>query len=168
MIQASGDYLAENIVGKEVALAMLSKHKAEGKKIGLCVGAYDLMHPGHIKHLESAKEICDVLLVGITSDVHVNSRKSYDGPVFSEQLRAFSVSRLKSVDYVIINDDKTADALIKALRPDFYIKGPDYIGKNTEGIMREKEAIESVGGRLMFTNDEKLSSTELIRFVKKI
>jgi rfaE bifunctional protein nucleotidyltransferase chain/domain len=168
MIQANGDYSTENVKDQETMREIVSHLAAQGKKVGLCLGAYDLMHPGHIKHLESAKGFCDVLVVGITSDTHVNNRKQYNGPVFPEKLRAFSVSRLRSVDYVLVNYDKTAVGLIHFLKPHVYIKGPDYKDKKTEGILKEKEAIEYVGGKLVFTDDEKLSSTEMIRYIKNL
>ncbi|MCG4715611.1 adenylyltransferase/cytidyltransferase family protein, partial [Faecalibacillus intestinalis] len=69
------------------------------EKIGFCCGAYDLLHPGHMKHLEQAKKICDVLIVAVTCDKYVKERKGNGRPIYNEKQRVFNVSGLKSVDY---------------------------------------------------------------------
>ncbi|HYD03601.1 MAG TPA: nucleoside monophosphate kinase [Alphaproteobacteria bacterium] len=131
-------------------------------KVGLCVGAYDLLHPGHIKHLESAKKLCDVLIVGVTQDKFIKLRKGEGRPVISENLRCYAIAMLSCVDYVILSDYEKATELIQKIKPDYYIKGPDYIGKMTPGILKEKEAVESIGGTLIFTTDHKMSTTEIL------
>jgi len=133
------------------------------KTVVLCHGVFDLMHPGHIKHLEAAKKEGDVLLVTLTPDKYVN--KGPGRPVFNEVLRAETLASLTAVDYVAVNKWKTAVETIKAIRPDVYVKGSDYAAPEddlTGGILREKEAIESIGGRLHFTDEITFSSTKLL------
>ncbi|MCX5785044.1 MAG: PfkB family carbohydrate kinase [Elusimicrobia bacterium] len=137
--------------------------RKKGKTMVLCHGVFDLMHPGHIKHLEAAKKEGDFLAVTITPDKYVN--KGPGRPVFNEVLRAETLASLTVVDYVAINKWKTAAETIKAIRPGVYVKGSDYAAPEddlTGGILHEKDAIESVGGRLHFTDEITFSSTELL------
>ncbi len=140
--------------------------KTQGKLIGLCVGGYDLIHPGHMKHLSSAKSLCDILIVGITVDEFNAQRKGKGRPIYSNNLRAYSVSQLASVDFVFLSYYKGAIEVIKSIKPHYYIKGPDYIDDNSLDIEVERQAIRSIGGDIKYTNDEKLSSTEIINYIK--
>lgn len=142
---------------------ILAAFKEKGKTIIHCHGVFDLLHPGHIRHLEAAKCEGDVLLVTITKDVHVI--KGPGRPVFNEHLRAESVAALECVDYVALSDWPTAVESIKALKPDIYVKGKDYADEKqdlTGKIRDEEDAIKSVGGRVHFTDEITFSSTELL------
>lgn len=136
--------------------------KKEGKTVGLCCGGYDLLHAGHIMHFNSAKKLCDVLVAAVTCDKFVNKRKGPYRPIFNEEQRAYMVSNIKAVDFTVISPYKTAVELIKIFKPDYYIKGPDYINKDTPGIAVEREAMRSIGGEILYTKDEKLSTTDII------
>ncbi len=137
--------------------------KKQKKKIAHCHGVFDLIHPGHIRHLAAAKKEADVLVVTVTADQFV--RKGPGRPIFNENLRAETLASFSSVDYVAINDAPTATNCIKLLKPDVYVKGQDYIDKKkdvTGKISEEEEAIISVGGRIAFTHDITFSSSKLI------
>ncbi|MBI3320388.1 MAG: adenylyltransferase/cytidyltransferase family protein [Candidatus Omnitrophica bacterium] len=137
--------------------------KSEGKKIVLCHGVFDLLHIGHIRYLDQAKRLGSVLVVTVTPDQFVN--KGPHRPVFSEQLRCEALAALHCVDWVAINRWPMAVETIRLLRPDYYVKGPDYrqAGKDvTGGITLEEEAVKSVGGRLVFTEDAIFSASHLI------
>ena len=137
--------------------------RKKGKIVVLCHGVFDLMHPGHIKHLEAARKEGDILIVTLTPDKYVN--KGPGRPVFNEVLRAETMASLTAVDYVAVNKWRTAVETIKAVRPAVYIKGSDYAAPEndlTGGILHEKDAVESVGGRLHFTDEITFSSTELL------
>lgn len=126
-------------------------------------GTFDLVHLGHVKHLEAAKKNADMLVVTLTADAYVN--KGPNRPVFNEQLRAEMLAALEVVDYVAINHHLDAVPAILAIKPDFYAKGQDYInpeGDVTGKITEERNAIESVGGSICFTEEIMFSSTELI------
>jgi len=141
--------------------------KASGKTVGLCHGGFDLLHPGHIKHFESAKTLCDYLFVSVTSDRFVAGRKGSGRPVLTDRLRAYSVAALEFVDYVVITDYQKGVEVIEKLKPSFYIKGPDYKNKTTPGITAEREAIKSVGGEIRYTDDPTFSTTEMIRYIRE-
>lgn len=146
----------------DIAVA-LSELKTQGRRIVQCHGVFDLLHIGHIRHLEQAKQKGDVLLVTITPDRFVN--KGPHRPVFNETLRAEALAALACVDYVAINEWPTAVETILLLRPDFYIKGIDEKGEEeprTNGITREAEAVKEVGGQLIFTQEITFSSSNLI------
>jgi rfaE bifunctional protein nucleotidyltransferase chain/domain len=160
-------YKSNKVVTFEKAINTIDKAKNEGKSVGLCHGGFDLLHPGHIKHFESAKKMCDVLFVSITSDKFVNQRKKCGRPIFPEKLRAYSIASIEFVDYVVISDFNLGIEVIKALKPSFYIKGPDYKEKKDNEINEERDAIRSVGGEIKYTTDSKLSTTKIIEYIKK-
>ena len=133
------------------------------KTVVHCHGVFDLMHIGHIRHFEEAKGLGDVLVVTVTPDQYVN--KGLHRPAFAEDLRAETIAALDCVDYVAVNRWPTAVETVKLLRPDIYAKGSDYrdSGADVTGkIAEEEEAVESVGGRIAFTNDITFSSSHLI------
>lgn len=141
----------------------VSNLKSQGKKIALCHGCFDLMHPGHIRHFQSAAKVADVLVVTLTQDKFVN--KGPGRPVYSEQVRAETIASLECVDYVAINRWPTAIETINLLKPDFYVKGPDYKDATkdlTNNIGLEEKAVQDNGGVLYITDDETMSSSKLI------
>jgi len=141
----------------------VKKIKKKTSNIVLCHGVFDLLHIGHIKYLQEAKSMGDVLIVTLTPDRFVN--KGPDRPVFNEKLRADAIAALEVVDYVAINKWPTAIETINNLKPTIYVKGPDYKNLNgdiTGNIKLEKETIESVGGKIAFTSTEEYSSSYLI------
>ena len=159
-------YASENILAEGELLKKIVSLKRQGKKIGLCTGSFDLLHPGHITHLLAAKKECDVLVVSVASDEHNSrSRKQKGRPIFTQQIRAFALSQLKAVDFVLINEN--SQQVIHLLKPDFYIKGIDYSGLNDTVLRLEKEAVESHGGKMILTSTEKLATTEIIRYIKE-
>jgi rfaE bifunctional protein kinase chain/domain/rfaE bifunctional protein nucleotidyltransferase chain/domain len=137
--------------------------KRDNKKIVHCHGVFDLIHPGHVRHLASAKKEGDVLIVTLTADAFV--RKGPGRPIFNENLRAETLASFSTVDYVAINYSSAATRCIKFLKPDVYVKGQDYIDRKkdvTGKINEEEQAVLSVGGRMVFTQDITFSSSKLI------
>ncbi len=157
---------SQKIISIERAQQKIAAWKEEGNKVGLCHGGFDLLHPGHIKHFESAKELCDKLIVSVTSDRHVAGRKGLGRPIFSESLRAYAIAALQCVDAAVITDFAKGVEVIEKLLPSFYIKGPDFIGKTTPGITEERKIISGAGGETKYTMDTKLSTTEIIQYIK--
>jgi len=138
-------------------------HRGEGRKIVLCHGTFDLLHIGHIRHLERARQEGDVLFVTITADQYVN--KGPGRPVFSSELRAEHIAALVAVDYVAINNANTSVNVIRQLQPDVYIKGGDYKVNEedvTGNIYLETEAVEACGGKVVYTEDITFSSSKLL------
>jgi rfaE bifunctional protein nucleotidyltransferase chain/domain len=148
-------------------LSELAKRTAElrlrGKRVVHAHGVFDLLHPGHIRHLREARGFGDVLVVTLTGDAHVN--KGPHRPAFTESLRAEAMAALEVVDYVAINYGPTAIEAIDALKPHVYAKGPDYRSAADDvsgGISLEEQAVEAHGGILGITNDITFSSSALI------
>lgn len=160
-------YTSPKIISLEEAAKRIKKFKKEGKTVGVCHGGYDLLHPGHITHFESAKKACDILFVSVTSDRFVAGRKGIGRPIFPDTLRAYMIANIGFIDFVTITDYKSGIDVINILKPSFYIKGPDFIGKQTPGITAEREAITAIGGKMVYTKDPKLSTTEIIDYIKK-
>ena len=153
----------QKIQNLESLQLIFSKLKTEGKKIVHCHGVFDLLHVGHIKHFKEAKTFGDVLIVSITLDEFVN--KGPGRPAFSTSLRLEALSELESIDYVIANKWPTAEELIKIIEPNFYCKGPDYKDHSndiTGKITEEEDAVNSVGGKVIYTNDITFSSSSLL------
>ncbi len=135
----------------------------DGRKVVHCHGVFDLLHIGHIRHFERAKELGDILVVTVTPDRYVN--KGPHRPMFDEELRAEGVAALDCVDYVAINQWPTAVEIIDVVKPDYYVKGSEYSDADrdvTGGITRERAAVEAAGGQVAYTNDVTFSSSNLI------
>lgn len=137
--------------------------REQRKRIVHCHGVFDLLHIGHIKHLEAARKHGDVLVVTLTPDRFVN--KGPHRPAFPERLRAEALASLACVDFVAINEWPTAVETIARLRPHFYVKGVvRESGKrdHTDAIDREAEAVKACGGELVLTDEETFSASTLI------
>jgi rfaE bifunctional protein nucleotidyltransferase chain/domain len=141
----------------------LKKFRKSGKTIALCHGVFDLLHPGHLTHFEEASKIADILVVSLTSDRYVN--KGPGRPLFDEKMRAQSLNVIELIDFIVISDQPTAIEVLNSIKPDYYVKGPDYLdAKNdvTGMISREKEIVESFGGKILFTKGFTSSSSTII------
>lgn len=137
--------------------------KKKGKKVVLCHGVFDIVHLGHIRHFNQAKEQGDVLITSLTQDKYV--KRGPGRPYFNDRLRAETLASLAVTDYVSIVDAATATDFIRKVQPDIYAKGPDYKAKDkdlTGKIFEEEEAIKEMGGRIFFTDDITFSSSKLI------
>jgi len=157
--------LSTNKIASSVdALAkILEKSRANGSRVVMCHGVFDPIHPGHILHLQSARQFGDVLVVTVTADRYVN--KGPWRPIFNEDLRARTLASIGVVDHVVVNDSPTAVDTIKSLKPDVYVKGADYedASKDLTGrISDEASAVQGVGGRIEFTHDEAFSATSIV------
>lgn len=140
-----------------------AESRAAGSRVVLAHGVFDLVHVGHIRHLESARRQGDVLIVTITADAFVN--KGPGRPAFTDALRAEMLGALEYVDWVGINHGPDAMSVIRAIKPDAYVKGADYADSSadvTGKITEERKAVEAHGGRLVFTDEITSSSTHLI------
>lgn len=135
--------------------------KKTKKKIGLCHGVFDILHFGHLKHIEEAKKNVDVLVLSITDDSWVN--KGPIQPYNNAFKRAFFLSSINFVDYVFINKDITAIPVIKSLRPNLYFKGQDYLDKDvTNNLKKETALVKKFKGNIKITNTKLMSSTKIL------
>jgi rfaE bifunctional protein nucleotidyltransferase chain/domain len=146
----------------EVA-AVCERARRAGQIVVQAHGTFDLLHLGHVRHLEAARKLGDVLIVTLTADRFVN--KGPGRPVFNAELRAEMLATLEYVDWVAINDTADAVSAIEHIRPSIYVKGQDYQnpdGDITGKIRLERDSVEAHGGRIHFTDEVTFSSTELV------
>jgi rfaE bifunctional protein nucleotidyltransferase chain/domain len=153
----------EKITTVEGLALRVKAAKAAGKRVVYAHGVFDLLHLGHVRHLEAARREGSFLVVTVTADKFVN--KGPGRPVFPEHLRAEMLAALVLVDGVAINHAPTAETPLRIIQPDIYIKGGEYrddAADVTGKITAEREAVEAFGGRLVFTDEETFSSSTLI------
>ncbi|CAN5396142.1 PfkB family carbohydrate kinase [soil metagenome] len=142
-------------------LALRRAAHDQGKTIVHCHGCFDIVHPGHIHHLQFARSLGDVLIVSVSADSHVN--KGVDRPLIPDDLRVSTLAALECVDGVYLNTFSTAVELLDALRPDVYVKGQEYAGNNDPRFLAERDTVTRHGGRVVFSSgDVVYSSTALI------
>jgi rfaE bifunctional protein nucleotidyltransferase chain/domain len=137
--------------------------RKNGQTVVLAHGTFDLLHMGHVRHLEQARALGDVLLVSITADRFVN--KGPGRPVFAGTMRAEMVAALAYVERVAVNDAATAENVINLIKPDVYVKGSDYAQDEndvTGKIRDERDAVQAHSGRIHFTYDITFSSSSLL------
>jgi rfaE bifunctional protein nucleotidyltransferase chain/domain len=126
----------------------------------LCHGVFDIVHIGHVVHLEWARDRGDRLIVSITPDRAV--QKGPGRPHFSQEKRMENIAALNCVDYVVLNEDVDATLVLSELQPDIYVKGPDIERDPTKAFLVERTYVESYGGRVAFSPDRpELHSTDL-------
>lgn len=142
---------------------LLEDLRARGKKVVHCHGCFDLLHIGHIRYLNQAREMGDVLVVTVTPDRYVD--KGAHRPAFGEELRVEAVASLKCVDFAAINLWPTAEKTIALLQPAVYVKGSDFQGAGSDAtgkLQAEQKTAQELGVELAFTRDVVFSSTNLI------
>jgi len=139
----------------EDAVRLVAAWRAEGKRIVLANGCFDLLHVGHVRYLQAARALGDVLVVALNSDASVRRLKGQGRPVMGEAERAEILAALAPVDAVVSFDEDTVDALVGRLRPDVQAKGTDY----TEDTVPERQSVLRAGGRVAIAGDPKSHST---------
>lgn len=143
--------------------AILDKARSEDKKIVLCHGLFDLVHPGHVFHFKAARKYGDIVVVSVTPDLF--ARKGPGRPVFNQRIRLETLASIEYIDYVVLNEWPTAVETIHRLKPHVYLKGQDYADFKkdlTGNISLEVEAVKKCGGDVVFTDEEMFSSSHLI------
>lgn len=145
----------------EALVALRRRLRIEGRSLVVCHGCFDIVHPGHIRHLRQARTMGDVLLVSLTGDAHIN--KGAGRPLIPQELRAENLAALDIVDAVYIDPNPTALAMLGAVEPDVYIKGREYENNADPRFRAERETVERAGGRVVFSSgDVVFSSSALI------
>jgi rfaE bifunctional protein nucleotidyltransferase chain/domain len=136
-------------------------------KIGLCLGCFDIVHDGHITHFSQAKEQCDVLLVALTADEHVNKGKNR--PYLNVHQRKSVVSSLRMVDYAFKNTYEDTIELLSKLKPNIYIKGSDYkSGNYNKKFDEEKLWCELNNVHVHYTQGDTNSSTKISNLIYNV
>jgi len=137
----------------------VAEARTNGRRIVFANGCFDVLHVGHVRYLEGAKAMGDVLVVAVNSDEQVRKQKGEGRPLMPQDQRAEIVSALAAVDFVTIFEEPTVTELLLALKPDIHAKGTDY----TEDTVPERDVVRSYGGRVAIAGDPKdHSSSQMI------
>lgn len=137
--------LAEKIVAVQDAVRAATERRARGERLVFTNGCFDILHPGHVRYLQQARGLGEMLLVGLNSDASVRRLKGPDRPVVCEGDRATVLAALESVDYVVLFGEDTPLELIRAVQPDVLVKGGDWAVEQIVG----REVVEAGGGRVL-------------------
>lgn len=146
-------------MGALVSLAQaqdaVAQARAQGKSVALANGVFDLLHVGHVRYLQGAKALADVLVVAVNSDASTRALKGPGRPVIPEHERTELLCALSCVDYVVLFDEPNVRGIIRALKPDVQVKGTDY----TPDSIPERDEVQAYGGRVAVAGDPKDHST---------
>lgn len=146
------------ILSREDLITRINAERTNGVRVVLANGCFDVLHVGHVRYLAGARELGDVLVVGVNSDAQVALLKGAGRPIVNENERAELIDALEPVTYVTIFDEPTVEQLLLALKPDVHAKGTDY----TEDSVPERDVVRSFGGRVAIVGDPKDHSTSSI------
>ncbi|HMG73322.1 MAG TPA: adenylyltransferase/cytidyltransferase family protein [Pyrinomonadaceae bacterium] len=147
------------ILDRERLIERINLARTNGACIVLANGCFDVLHVGHVRYLEGAKALGDLLIVGVNSDEQTRRLKGAGRPLLPQEQRAEIISSIEAVDFVTIFDEPTVEQLLLALRPDIHAKGTDY----TEDSVPERDVVRSFGGRVAIVGDPKdHSSSQMI------
>jgi len=148
---------------KDLAVRVEAERR-KGATIVFANGCFDVLHVGHTRYLSGARELGDLLVVGVNSDDQVKVQKGPGRPILPAAERAELVASLESVDYVTVFEEPTVEQLLLTLKPDVHAKGTDY----TEETVPEREVVRSYGGRVAIVGDPKdHSTTSLLTRLRK-
>jgi rfaE bifunctional protein nucleotidyltransferase chain/domain len=131
--------------------ARVAEARAAGRTVALANGCFDILHVGHIRYLQGAREQADLLVVGVNGDDSVRRLKGEGRPLMPADDRALLVAALRCVDHVVVFEEDDVRALLLALRPDVHCKGTDY----TPDTVPERDVVRSYGGRVAIVGDPK-------------
>jgi rfaE bifunctional protein kinase chain/domain/rfaE bifunctional protein nucleotidyltransferase chain/domain len=145
-------------------LALREEAHRAGKTVVHCHGCFDIVHPGHIHHLQYARSLGDILIVSVSADSRIN--KGVDRPLIPDDLRAGSLAALECVDWVYVDNHPTAVELLRQLKPDVYVKGKEYERNLDPRFVAERETVAASGGRVVFSGGIVYSSTTLINQIE--
>ncbi len=149
----------ERIVDRSKLIKIAQAERGYGQRIVFANGCFDVLHVGHVRYLEAAKALGDLLIVGINSDEQTRRLKGEGRPLIPQDQRAEIISSIEAVDLVTIFDEPTVTELLLALKPDIHAKGTDY----TEESVPERDVVRSFGGRVAIVGDPKdHSSSQMI------
>jgi D-glycero-beta-D-manno-heptose 1-phosphate adenylyltransferase len=145
----------EKIKSIEELKGITSRMRSNGRRIVFVNGCFDLLHAGHVRYLQHARELGDALILGMNSDACVQKLKGEGRPLQSENDRAEILASMDCVDYVLVFNEPTVDSILMELKPDIHAKGTDY----TEDSVPERATVLAYGGQTAIAGDAKNHST---------
>ena len=143
------------ILTESELIAALETERRNGKSIAFANGVFDVLHVGHVRYLQDAAKVADVLIVGVNGDDSVRGLKGEGRPVMPQEERAEIVAAIRGVAYVTIFDENSPARLLQMLKPDFQCKGTDY----TADSVPEAAVVKAYGGKVVIVGDPKDHST---------
>ena len=147
------------------AAAFAENARRAGRRVVFTNGVFDILHPGHIRYLQQARALGDVLIIGLNSDASVRRNKGPERPINTEEERAEILAALESVDAVTVFDEDTPADIITAIQPDILVKGADW----AEDAIVGRDTVEARGGRVVRVPIEQgYSTTEIVRKVRAL
>jgi rfaE bifunctional protein nucleotidyltransferase chain/domain len=142
---------------------VLREERGRGKTIALANGGFDLIHIGHIRYLQGAKETADILVVALNSDRSLKTLKGESRAVLDHRSRIRLIASFQCVDYVTLFEETTVDNVLLTLKPHYHCKGSDY----TADTVPERETVKSYGGKIAITGGEKIRNTsDILKEIK--
>lgn len=138
--------------------AFVSKHRAAGRTVVFTNGVFDILHPGHVRYLQDARALGDLLIVGLNSDASVRRNKGPERPVNAQEERAELLAALACVDAVAVFDEETPAEIVRLVQPDILVKGADWPPDQIVG----RDTVEARGGRVVLMPVEPGHSTTAI------
>lgn len=154
--------MSDKIKSREELKIILDNARSQGKKIVTTNGCFVILHVGHVKYLQEAKKLGDILVVAVNSDDSLRAIKGHEKTLVPENERAEILAALECVDYVMIFPELDPIQFLKELRTDIHVKGGDY----TIDQVIEREAVESLGGKvLLIPGSPGKSTTNLIKLI---
>lgn len=153
------------IWNRDELIKIVKELKKENKKIVFTNGCFDILHEGHVKMLEEAKKLGNVLMVGINSDKSIRRIKGSKRPINPLRSRIKVLDAIRYVDYVVPFDEETPEKLIEIIKPHIHVKGSDYKYKP----MPEKDLVEKFGGKIVLINlVPNVSTTEIVNRILRL
>ena len=150
----------KRVLPREALSPLIQAAREGGQRIVFANGCFDPLHVGHVRYLQGAKALGDLLVVGVNSDEQVRRMKGAGRPLVPEDQRAEVIAAIEAVDFVTIFNEPTVESLLLELRPDVHAKGTDY----TEDTVPEREVVRSYGGTVAIVGDPKdHSSTDMFK-----
>ena len=146
------------VLSRSRAVELVARLRHSGKTVVFTNGVFDLLHPGHVRYLETARSLGDALIVGVNADASVRRNKGPSRPVTPEGERAEVLAALASVDAVVIFPEDTPAEIVRALQPDILVKGADWPADQIVG----RDTVEARGGRVVLVPVEAGHSTTTI------
>jgi D-beta-D-heptose 7-phosphate kinase/D-beta-D-heptose 1-phosphate adenosyltransferase len=163
-MRVAGPGTARLLAQAETA-AYVARERTAGRRIVFTNGVFDILHPGHVRYLQAARELGDILIVGLNADVSVRHNKGPERPINPEAERAETLAALACVDAVIIFGEDLPDAIIRLVQPDVLVKGSDWAANEIVG----RDTVEARGGRVVRMPIEgSFSTTALVERIKML
>jgi len=150
--------LESKIVLQQKLKSVVADHKKRAQTVVFANGCFDILHVGHVRYLEAARQQGDILIVAVNSDASLRSLKGPGRPILGEAARARLVAALRVVDYVLIFNEPTVASLLRDLLPDVHVKGTDYSAETVP----ERAIAKSLGIKVAIVGDPKTHSTRVL------